>query len=215
MRLENKIKQQRAEVSKLAEMAKGKTIKDENRLKKKYKNIPISEALESAKQRLTALAVRLKRYVRQKESQNINRLFATESSRVYDLLKGEQQRLVQKDPPRRETEEFWKAIWEKEAVHNQHANWLNNLKSQYQEVLNQNPVTITKEDLIARVKRMKNWSAPGNHDMIHAYWLKSFTSLHDRMATHMETLVVSGEHPQWLTQDRSLDHENSSRWANS
>ena len=50
---------------------------------------------------------------------------------------------------------------------------------------------------------MKNWTAPGP-DMIHAYWLKKLTSLHKRLACHMEKLATEGDHPSWLTQSRTV-----------
>ena len=40
--------------------------------------------------------------------------------------------------------------------------------------------------------------------MIHAYWLKKLTSLHKRLACHMEKLVTEGDHPSWLTQGRTV-----------
>ena len=36
--------------------------------------------------------------------------------------------------------------------------------------------------------------------MIHTYWLKKPTPLHERLAAQMNQLLISGTHPEWLTQ---------------
>ena len=51
----------RSEVSQLGEIQKGVELKDKTRLLEKYKGLSPPEALETAKQRLAALASRLKR----------------------------------------------------------------------------------------------------------------------------------------------------------
>jgi len=203
IRLEKKIKKQRAEVSKLSTLASGIAIRDA-RLRQKYQDTTPQVALEIAKQRLTALAARLKRYTREAESRRINRLFTSDPSKVYSMLRGNGPARQQQDPPMKDTELFWKGIWGKEAVHNGQASWLEELKHDWQPRLDrQQPVTITECDIRRRVTRMKNWTAPGP-DMIHAYWLKKFTALHSRLAWQMERLITTGDHPSWLTLGRTV-----------
>ena len=50
---------------------------------------------------------------------------------------------------------------------------------------------------------MKSWTAP-DPDMIHTYWLKLLTALHERLAAQMNQLLASGSHPDWLTQGRTV-----------
>ncbi|KAA8577610.1 hypothetical protein FQN60_007909, partial [Etheostoma spectabile] len=83
-RLEAKIKATRREVSQLSELQKGAR----KGLSKKYNKLSIPEALETAKQRLTALATRLKRYKGEAEARRINRMFSTEPSKVYSQWQG-------------------------------------------------------------------------------------------------------------------------------
>ena len=66
----------RSDVSKLSEMAKGKVIRNQDRLRRRYGNTPVTNAFETAKQHLVALSVRLKRYNEEAEARNINRLFS-------------------------------------------------------------------------------------------------------------------------------------------
>ncbi|KAA8578119.1 hypothetical protein FQN60_009194, partial [Etheostoma spectabile] len=54
----------------------------------KYHKLSIPEALETAKQRLTTLATRLKRYKGEAEARRINRMFSTESSKVDSQWQG-------------------------------------------------------------------------------------------------------------------------------
>ena len=202
-RLERKIKRLRSDVSKLSEIAKGNATKNQE-WQRKLRDTPVTTALETAKQRLVALAARLKRYNSENEARTINKLFSTDASKVYTMLRNGNQSVEQPDPPKKETEMFWKGIWEKDASHNDKAKWIAELKADHQaSVIQQQPVTISEEDLRLRVIRMKNWTAPGP-DMIHAYWLKKLTSLHKRLACQMEKLVTEGDHPSWLTQGRTV-----------
>ena len=196
-RLEAKIKEARREVSQLSEVQKGVMKKQ---APKRYIQMPIPEALETAKQRLQALASRLKRYTRENEARRVNRLFATQPAKVYAQWQGNTSRA---DPPRLETEQFWKGIWEREASHNRDAQWLVDLREDHSKQPEQNPVTITVTDIQERVSDMKNWKAPGP-DMIQAYWLKKLTALHERLAAQMNQLLREGTHPEWLTEGRTI-----------
>eukprot|EP00064_Thunnus_orientalis_P015365 superscaffoldBa00002837_g15417 len=111
-RLEAKIKATRREVSQLSELKKGVGTKG---IPKKYNKLSIPEALETAKQGLTALATCLKRYTGEAEARRVNRMFSTKQFKVYSQW---QRNNMRTDPPRAETEQYWKSIWEKEASHN-------------------------------------------------------------------------------------------------
>ena len=83
MRLEAKIKTTRREVSQLVEIQKGVEIKKKTRLLGKYKRLSPPETLETAKQELTALASRVRRYTKKAESKKINALLSQEPSKMY------------------------------------------------------------------------------------------------------------------------------------
>ncbi len=85
---------------------------------RKHNKLSIPEALETAKQRLTALATQLRRYIEEAEARRINKMFSTEPAKVYSQW---QRNNNQSDPPRAETEKYWKNIWEIEASHNTNA----------------------------------------------------------------------------------------------
>ena len=153
-RLETKIKEARREVSQLSEAQKGAM---KQQVPKRYSQMAIPEALETAKQRLQALASRLKRYTRDNEAKRINRLFATQPAKVYSQWQGNNSRA---DPPRLETERYWKGIWEKEASHNSNAQWLVDLREDHSNLPEQKPVTITVADVQERVSSTGQHQAP-------------------------------------------------------
>lgn len=59
---------------------------------RKYNKLSIPEALETAKQRLKALATQLKRYTGETEARKINRMFSTEPFKVYCQWQGNNMR---------------------------------------------------------------------------------------------------------------------------
>ncbi|TWW78234.1 hypothetical protein D4764_11G0003550 [Takifugu flavidus] len=105
--------------------------------------------------------------------------------------------------PRAETEQYRKSIWEKEATYNTTAQWLQDLQTEHSQLPEQDPVVITLADIQTRVSKMKSWTAPGP-DKILTYWLKKLTALHERRAAQMNQLLTSGDHPEWLTQGRTV-----------
>ena len=70
------------------------------------------------------------------------------------------------------------------------------MRADHRNLPEQKPVTITVADVQQRIKNMKTWTAPGP-DMIHTYWLKHLTAVHERLAAQ---LLAS----DWLTQGRTV-----------
>ena len=108
-RLERKIKRLRSDVSKLSEIAKGNATKNQE-WQRKLRDTPVTTALETAEHCLVALAARLEKYNRENEACTINKLFSTDASKVYAMLRNGKQSVGQPDPPKKETEMFWKGI---------------------------------------------------------------------------------------------------------
>ena len=67
------------------------------------RDTPVTTALETAKQRLVALAARLKRYNGENEARTINKLFSTDASKVYTMLRNGNKSVEQPDSPKKET----------------------------------------------------------------------------------------------------------------
>ena len=52
-----------------------------------------------------------------------------------------------------------------------------------------------------QLRKMPNWKNPGP-DGMHGYWLKKFTALHEKIATHLNECLRSV--PEWLTEGRTV-----------
>ena len=121
--------------------------KTNQKWQRRLRDTPVTSALE----RLVALAARLKRYNSENEARTINKLFSTDASKVCTMLRNGNQSVERPDPPQKETEIFWKKIWEKDASHNDKAKWIAELKADHQaSVIQQQSVTISEEDLRLR-----------------------------------------------------------------
>lgn len=84
----------------------------------------MTEALETDKQRLKALVTHLKRYNREVEAWTINRIFTMEQSKAYTQWEDK----MRMDPPRGDTDQYWRSIWKKEVSQNTSAQCLADLR---------------------------------------------------------------------------------------
>ncbi|XP_025766930.1 uncharacterized protein LOC112848110 [Oreochromis niloticus] len=80
---------------------------------------------------------------------------------------------------------------------------VNEIQADHSDLPEQGPVTITVADIQERVSSMKSWTAPGP-DMVHTYWLKKLTALHERLAAQMNQLLVDERHSEWLTEGKTV-----------
>ena len=64
-------------------------------------------------------------------------------------------------------------------------------------------VEITKEDVTMQLKKMPNWKAPALHG-IQGFWLKRFTSQHQRLTEELNENIQSLSIPSWLVKSRTV-----------
>ena len=69
-------------------------------INQEWLRIPFTAALETAKQRLVTLAAQLKRYDGENKACTVNKIFSTDVSKVYTMLRNGNQR--QADPSKKE-----------------------------------------------------------------------------------------------------------------
>ena len=138
--------------------------------------------LEKINQKVLAKEGRLKRY-RQRVKQYIqNRTFQSNERKFYPQLGGNDNKIYQQ-PGAKDTERFWTKIW-KPKQDNERAEWLNNITRELKG-LEEGPKTEIHIDLLkTTLKRIPNWKT-SDHDRIHGFWFKKFTSIHDRLALEM------------------------------
>ena len=90
--------------------------------------------------------------------------------------------------------------------HNRDVKWLRDFN-----VTKQEKVDITKESLKKILGRMSNWKSPGQ-DLVQRFWLKNFSSLHERVRSELKECLDIGFVPSWLASGRTtLLQKNKSK----
>ena len=67
----------------------------------------------------------------------------------------------------------------------------------------QNTVKITKDDVKGKLKSVPDWKGAGP-DKIQGFWLKSFTAVHEVLATVLNECLEVGDVPGWLVEGRTI-----------
>ena len=100
-----------------------------------------------------------------------------------------------------ESKQFQGKIWSQSADHEKDAKWLQDLQSEVN-VKKQEKKDITTGSLKTILGRMPNWKSPGS-DLVQGFWLKSLSSLHERVRFQLKECLDSGFVPSWLTRGRT------------
>ena len=133
-RLQNKIKELRKDSSPL-EALKDKDISNFRhwgRLERKYsiRVKRLNVVIEELKQRITAIAAKVRRYQGRVDSYRQNRLFGNNQRQFYRKLDQEKERGDDDQPVAEELKLFWGNIWSQSADHKKDAKWLQDLRSE-------------------------------------------------------------------------------------
>ena len=70
-------------------------------------------------------------------------------------------------------------------------------------VKKQEKIDTTTGSLKKILGRKPNWKSPGP-DLVQRFWLKNFSSLHERIRLQLKECLDSGFVPSWLTRGKSL-----------
>ena len=114
------------------EASKGKDISNFRyceRLERKY-SIRVKRlnfVIEELKQRITAIAAKVRRYQGRVDSYRQNRLFGNIQRRFYGELDQEEESCDDGQPVAEESKQFWGNIWNQSADHKKDAKWLQDL----------------------------------------------------------------------------------------
>ena len=133
-RLQNRIKELRKDLSQL-EASKDKDISNFRhweRLERKYsiRVKRLNVVIEELKQRITAIAAKVRRYQGRVDSYRQNRLFGNNQRQFYRELDQEKERGDDDQPVAEESKQFWGNIWSQSADHKKVAKWLQDLRSE-------------------------------------------------------------------------------------
>ena len=85
--------------------------------------------------------------------------------------------------------------------HKQDAEWIDKAKEKMSSE-KQNTVKITKDDVQRKLKSMADWKE-ARPDKTQGFWLKSFTAVHEVLATVLNECIEVGDVPGWLVEGRT------------
>ena len=120
-----------------------------------------------------------------------NQLFQVNQKQVYKDLNEEKQddRII---PNSEDGIKFWSDVWSIRKEHNQHADWLENCRRQFENLNSMQKVEISQM-VKMQCRKMPNWKAPGK-DGVQGYWSKDLTLLHPHIAVQLNQ-ILDGEKP--------------------
>ena len=156
IRLQNKIKQLRKDLSQL-EASKDKGSSNFRHWERKYsiRVKRLNVVIEELKQRITAIAAKVRRYQGRVDSYRQNRLFENNQRQFYRELDQEGERCDDDQHVAEESKQFWGNIWSQSADHKKDAKWLQDLRSEVN-VKKQEKIDITTGTLKKILGRMLN-----------------------------------------------------------
>ena len=100
-----------------------------------------------------------------------------------------------------ESKQFWGNICSQPADHKKDAKWLQDLQSELN-VKKQEQTDIATGSLKKILGRMPNLKSP-DPDLVQAFWLKNFSSLHERVRLQLKEYLDGGFVPSWVTRGRT------------
>ena len=153
------------------------------------------------KQRIIAIAAKVRRYQGRVDGYRQNRLLENNQRQFYRELDQEEERCDDDQPVAEESKQFWGNIWSQSADHKKDVKWLQDLPSVVN-VKKQDKIYITTGSLKKILDRMPNWKSSGG-DLVQGFWLKNFTSLHERVRLQLKECLDSGFVPSCLTRGRT------------
>ena len=112
-------------------------------------------AIEELKQRITAIAAKVRRYQGRVDSYRQNRLFENDQRQFYRELDQEEERCDDYQPVVEESTQFWGNICSQFAYHEKDAEWLKDLQKEIN-VKQQEKIDITTGSLKEILGRMSN-----------------------------------------------------------
>ena len=173
------------------------------RLERKYcmRVKRLNVVIEELKQRITAIAAKVRGFQGRVDSYRQNRLFENNQRRFYWELDQEKERCDDDQPLAGESKQFWGNIWSQSADHKKDAKWLQDLRSEVN-VKKQEQIHLTTGSLKKILGRMLNGKSP-SPALVQGFWLKNISSLHERVRVQLKECLDSGFVPSWLIRGRT------------
>ena len=156
--------------------------------------------MEELKQRITAKVTKVKRYDNRINQFQDNRNTVTNHGRFFKNLESKEERT--KPPNAEDATAFRKGIWSTNVERQRDEEWIEKAKEKIPSE-KQNAVKITKNDFKRKLKPMPDWKG-ARPDKIQGFWLKSFTAVHEALATVLNECVEVVGVPGWLVEGGTI-----------
>lgn len=213
VRLETRIEKLRVSIGRLTEYIKGnqsprlrkhiELIKNNHKIHSQHEveNTELTHFLDTLKQKVNALASRLRRYLKTTKRKTQNTLFTNNEKIFYRQLNNEQSdNSTPREVPNSDSlHKCWSDIWATPKEHNKNSDWI---KQDANTLADLEPMTfenISLDLLQHIIKKTHNWKATGS-DKIHNYWYKKFTYLHPYLQIHINSFIKEPETmPSYIT----------------
>ena len=203
-RIKWKVQELQQDISRVTE-ARNRNYNDRLRRKmeRRYniKRKGYQQVIEELKQRLIAMAAKLKRYDDRVKQYQQNRLFDNNQKAFYKEIQNESHG-ENEIPNEEEARNFWSGIWGQATEHNRNAPWMRRVEQQLGG-REQGEMEITEERLKRAIVKLPNWKAPGP-DAVQGFWIKNLTSLHSKLAFQLNECLETAQTPRWMTTGRTV-----------
>ena len=158
--------------------------------------------IEELKQRIVATSSKLRKYEARTEQYVQNRMFQTNQAKLFERLEKENGSNDIR-PGNQESVRFWSEIWDQSITHNDEAKWLKKVERKLRGTAKLENITITTDKLKKQSRRVKTRKAPGP-DGLQGYWIRTFTSCHERNATQLQLCFEMNVTRDWLTTGKTV-----------
>ena len=174
------------------------------KIKKKYsiREERFNVVIEELKQRITAIAEKLRRYQGRVDSYRKKRQFESTQRRFFWEFDQQNERCDDDQPVAEESKKFGANISRQSADHKKDKKWLQDFRSEVS-VNKQEKIDIATRRLKKLLGRISNWKMSGS-DLVQGFKLKTLSSLHERVRLQLKECLDSGFLPSRLTRGRSL-----------
>ena len=158
----------------------------------------VTERIDFLKQKVYALAKRIRRYKERIDRYHQNRLFQSDQRKLYRNWERSRECMSNGELPNSDAmSNFWRSIWSAPIIHTDGV-WMSIVKEKCAMVEQMVPVSITAEDVSCAIRPASNWKCPGP-DGLHNFWLKWFRSAHSFLAIQFQNAIDSGSLPTFIT----------------
>ena len=75
------------------------------------------------------------------------------------------------------------------------------MKERLSEIEKQEDIRTSVDNVKTVIRKMTNWKPPGP-DCVQRYWFNGFSTLQSRLTEHLQTCVLMGDVPTWMTKGK-------------